>query len=283
MVAVVVVCCGICGCGPRPVGFVLTYRVAPNSSRSLDAKEMETLVLVINHRIGRSGRARVVEGGQVEVDVYGDVDAQMREVLKYLIGYVGALEFRITADVDQPADRAIIEAARSLPADEKNVMVNDKRVAEWVTYDDREFGPAAKPAEPGDLVTRMANGTAEALVLIDPMNVTNKYFTRVDKGLDSRGRVAVLFAFNRDGARRFQRLTSQNKPNPALPNAYRRLGIILDKKLLSAPNIMQTISDRGMISGGSMSDREVEHIIAILSAGSLPAPVELVDERRVTK
>jgi preprotein translocase subunit SecD len=257
--------------------------VAPNSSRSLDAKEMETLVLVINHRIGRSGRARVVEGGQVEVDVYGDVDAQMREVLKYLIGYVGALEFRITADVDQPADRAIIEAARSLPADEKNVMVNDKRVAEWVTYDDREFGPAAKPAEPGDLVTRMANGTAEALVLIDPMNVTNKYFTRVDKGLDSRGRVAVLFAFNRDGARRFQRLTSQNKPNPALPNAYRRLGIILDKKLLSAPNIMQTISDRGMISGGSMSDREVEHIIAILSAGSLPAPVELVDERRVTK
>jgi SecD/SecF fusion protein len=49
------------------------------------------------------------------------------------------------------------------------------------------------------------------------------------------------------------------------------LGIILDKRLISAPEIRETISDRGTISGGSMTDREVDHIVQILNAGSLPA------------
>ena len=121
------------------------------------------------------------------------------------------------------------------------------------------------------LVKRMAGDTPEALVLIDPMNVTGDYLTSATKGLDERGGPAVHFTFDRDGARRFRQLTSQNMPNPATRNAHRRLGIMLDKQLISAPNIIETISDRGMISGGTMSEQEVEHIIEILNAGSLPA------------
>ncbi|MEX0613759.1 MAG: protein translocase subunit SecD, partial [Pirellulales bacterium] len=138
-----------------------------------------------------------------------------------------------------------------------------------------EFGPA--PAEigavdeEGGIVKRAAGDTPEALVLMDPMNVTGEYLTSATKGLDERGGPAVLFSFDSEGARRFRQLTSQNKPNPATPNVSRNLGIILDKTLVSAPRIETTISDRGMISGGSMTEKEVEHTVEILNAGSLPA------------
>jgi SecD/SecF fusion protein len=106
---------------------------------------------------------------------------------------------------------------------------------------------------------------------MDPHNVTGDFLTSATKGLDERGGPAVHFAFDRAGAFRFGQLTNENKPNPATPDVYRHLGIILDKRLLSAPRIITKITDRGMISGGSMTEREVEHIIEVLNAGSLPA------------
>jgi preprotein translocase subunit SecD len=81
----------------------------------------------------------------------------------------------------------------------------------------------------------------------------------------------VHFAFDRTGAFRFGQLTGENRPNPSTPDVYRHLGIILDKRLLSAPRIITRITDRGMISGGAMTEREVDHIIEVLNAGSLPA------------
>jgi SecD/SecF fusion protein len=117
----------------------------------------------------------------------------------------------------------------------------------------------------------MAGETPEALVLTDLWNVTGDDLSTITKGLDDRGRPAVHFSLKGQGARKFQQLTSQNKPNPATPDKYRNLGIILDKKLESAPRIESTISERGMISGGAMSDKEVEQTIEVLKAGSLPA------------
>jgi SecD/SecF fusion protein len=190
------------------------------------------------------------------------------EFVKRRITDLGQLEFRITADPGLPKDRPIIEQAKLLPPSQKSVTIGGNKVAEWVAYDVEEFGPAD---EEGGIVRRMAGDMPEALVLMDPWNVTGEYVTSSTKGLDDRGGPAVHFAFDRDGARRFQQLTSQNKPNPATPNVYRNLGIILDKTLVSAPRIETTISDRGMISGGSMTEQEVEHVVEILNAGSLPA------------
>jgi len=189
------------------------------------------------------------------------------EYVKRRITDLGQLEFRITADPAQPEDRPRIERARRLPPGQKALMDGDVKIAEWVAYDVKEFGPVE---EESGIVKRMAGETPEALVLMDPWNVTGEFLTSATKGLDDTGRPAVHFAFNREGAWRFRQLTSKNRPNPAT-GAFRLLGIILDKTLISAPRINETISDRGIISGGAMSDKEVEHIVEILNAGSLPA------------
>jgi SecD/SecF fusion protein len=195
------------------------------------------------------------------------------DFVKRRITDLGQLEFRITADSRRGGeDRAIIEQAKLAPPSQKNVMLGANKVAEWVAYDTKEFGPVDQQDESG-LVKRMANNRPEALVITEPeaLSVTGKYLTSATKGLDDRGDPAVHFSFDRQGAQLFRRLTSENKPHASAPNVYRHLGIVLDKRLLSAPRIITTISDRGLISGGGMSVKEVEHIIEILNAGSLPA------------
>ena len=187
------------------------------------------------------------------------------EYIKRRITDMGLLEFRITADATRPKDRPIILLANDLPPSVKEVRQGDNKVAEWVAYDVEAF------RDDTTLVTRQAGDTPEALLLMDPYDVTGKYITSSTKGLDERGGPAVHFAFDRDGAFRFGQLTGENRPNPSTPDVYRHLGIILDKRLLSAPRIITRITDRGMISGGSMTEREVEHIIEVLNAGSLPA------------
>jgi preprotein translocase subunit SecD len=110
-------------------------------------------------------------------------------------------------------------------------------------------------------VKRLAGNTPEALVLIDEFNVTGDYLTSASKGFGEGGALAVHFSFNSAGARRFQQLTGRNKPNPATPNVYRDLGIILDNVLLQAPRIESTISSSGTISGQAMTEEDIDETI----------------------
>lgn len=231
----------------------------------------------VNELIGALKR-RLDPDGTKEITIrkYGsDVEIIIPKTGQDELGFVkrritdmGQLEFRITADPSIPAERARIEQAKQLPPGQK--ILSDSKgnpIAEWVAYEVDEFGPVDQQ---GRIVKRLAGDTPEALVLIDAMNVTGKYLTSATKGLDERGGPAVLFAFDGQGSRLFGQLTGQNLPNPATQNVRRNLGIILDKKLLSAPEIEQRITGSGRISGGNMTDQEVQHVIEILNAGSLP-------------
>ena len=120
----------------------------------------------------------------------------------------------------------------------------------------------------------------EALVMLDPYNVTDDYFSSVSPGLDRVGKPCINFTFNSAGARRFGKLTSSNLPDPNIPDNFRNLAIILDRQVYTAPAIRSRIDDRGEITG-SFSQREVEELAAVLNAGTLPAPLRLVEERPV--
>ena len=232
--------------------------------------QLEELIAALKRRLDPDGTKEITireYGPAIEIIIPETGEAEM-EFVKRRITDLGQLEFRITADPALPKDRPIIDQAKRLPPAQKSLIANGNKLAEWVAYDVDQFGPFEQES---GIVKRLAGDTPEALVLMDPWNVTGEYLTSATKGLDDRGGPAVHFSFDREGARRFQRLTSENKPNPATPNVYRNLGIILDKILISSPRIETTISDRGMISGGSMTEQEVEHIVEILNAGSLPA------------
>lgn len=83
----------------------------------------------------------------------------------------------------------------------------------------------------------------------------------------------VGIEFDRRGARIFERITGAN--------IKKRLAIVLDKTVYSAPVIQDRIAGgRAQITGNFTTD-EAKDLAIVLRAGALPAPVKIVEERTV--
>tara|TARA_B100001057_G_scaffold90953_1_gene87248 strand:+ start:1338 stop:2891 length:1554 start_codon:yes stop_codon:yes gene_type:complete len=83
----------------------------------------------------------------------------------------------------------------------------------------------------------------------------------------------VSFSLDRVGAKRFGKATSSN--------IGRQLAIVLDGKIISAPVVRDTIaSGSGQISGG-FTFQSATDLALLLRSGSLPAPLNIIEERTV--
>ena len=113
--------------------------------------------------------------------------------------------------------------------------------------------------------------------------VTGKYLRQARPDVDDRLQPAVRFEFDSRGASRFGRLTGHHKPEEGGAFRY-QLAILLDNLVMSAPAINSEIRESGIIEGGpqGFKAKEVEHLIQVLRAGSLPAslnPTPLLEEK----
>ncbi len=83
----------------------------------------------------------------------------------------------------------------------------------------------------------------------------------------------VSFTLDRLGAQKFGRVTTDN--------VGKRLAIVLDNQIISAPNINEPItSGNGMISG-NFTFQEATDLALLLRSGALPTPLIVVEERTV--
>ncbi len=83
----------------------------------------------------------------------------------------------------------------------------------------------------------------------------------------------VGIEFNRKGARIFDRITAEN--------IQKRLAIVLDNTVYSAPVIQGRIAGGKAVITGRFSTEEAKDLAIALRAGSLPAPVRIIEERTV--
>lgn len=84
---------------------------------------------------------------------------------------------------------------------------------------------------------------------------------------------AVDFEFNSMGSKIFAEVTKQNRG--------KRLAIVLDNKLLSAPVINEPIlGGKGIISG-NFTVESANDLALMLRAGALPAPLKIIEERTI--
>ncbi len=116
-------------------------------------------------------------------------------------------------------------------------------------------------------------GVTEAYVLYkdDKWDVTGEYLSNVYPTQDERVQPAVGFQFSPTGARKFGALTEAFLPREN-GNFQWHLAILLDDVVMSAPVIRSAIRDSGVIE--NMQPRQVEDLINILRAGSLPASID---------
>ena len=83
----------------------------------------------------------------------------------------------------------------------------------------------------------------------------------------------VSLSFNARGSRLFERITGDN--------IEKRLAIVLDNHVYSAPVIRDKISGGRAQITGSFNMNEARDLAIVLRAGALPAPVKILEERTV--
>ena len=109
--------------------------------------------------------------------------------------------------------------------------------------------------------------------------LTGEYLSNADQTWDQQtGRPEVTFEFDHQGAILSERMTRENMG--------RKMAIVLDDKINSAPVIEGVISSRGRITLGGFGDpfqlqQEAKDLVAVLKSGSLPAPLRKTFETQV--
>lgn len=86
-------------------------------------------------------------------------------------------------------------------------------------------------------------------------------------------RAVVSLSFDAQGARKFEQITEENQG--------KRLAIVLDDVVYSAPNIQEKISGGNAVITGNFTDQEAQELAIVLRAGALPAPVAVMEKRLV--
>jgi len=102
--------------------------------------------------------------------------------------------------------------------------------------------------------------------------VTGRDLRSAKPSLDETNRPAVSFSLNQDGARKFGKATGEN--------VGRRLAIILDGRVQSAPVIEGRITDEGRISG-TFTQQETQDLSLVLRSGALPASLTYLEQNTV--
>ena len=108
------------------------------------------------------------------------------------------------------------------------------------------------------------------LVVKKQAGLDGKYLTEVETSRGNTGQPVVEFALSGEGAEIFAKLTTENKG--------KRLAIVSDGKIKSAPNINEPITGgRGIIQG--FSAEEGENLKAVLRSAWLNVPLELESQQ----
>jgi preprotein translocase subunit SecD len=101
--------------------------------------------------------------------------------------------------------------------------------------------------------------------------VSGRDLTNARPSVDQNNLPAVQFTLSGEGARKFGIVTETN--------IGRRLAIILDNRVTSAPTIQSRITDTGQITG--VTRDEVTDLSLILKSGALPATLTYLEERTI--
>jgi preprotein translocase subunit SecD len=168
-------------------------------------------------------------------------------------------------DVDDPLEaKAMIGKAAKL---EFRLVEREGASKEDIEYDlggvvpsDKEIVPDSENDNLFYLVNRYAEVTGAQLK-----------DARAGMGGDTGVEPVVHFSFNQEGGQKFYALTSKN--------INKRLAVVLDGKVITAPNIQSAIRESGQISG-MHSSQEAKTTAALLKSGAFVAPVTFEEERQ---
>ena len=118
------------------------------------------------------------------------------------------------------------------------------------------------------------SGRPRMYLLKKRVSVSGDTLVSASLGFDESSRPAVNFRLDAVGGKKFADITRENLGKP--------FAIVLDGKVISAPTIQGIIpGGSGQITSGTFTTESAKELALLLSAGALPAPLTVLEERSV--
>lgn len=236
----------IASSSPRDAGQIVRLKIKDKRAADLKKLTVEHSVETIRNRVDQFGVAEpeiVPEGeNRIMVQLPGIKDP---ERAKNLIGKTALLEFKI---VDE--ENSLDEALRG--------NVPEGSVIAYGAREDKASG------QRGQVPYLLKNKSLLTGASLETAKVQIS---------DRFGEPHVSIKFNSQGAADFDRITNEN--------VRKRLAIVLDGVVHSAPVIQERISGGQAQITGNFTMEEARDLAIVLRAGALPAPVNILEERTV--
>ncbi|MDD5712471.1 MAG: protein translocase subunit SecD, partial [Smithellaceae bacterium] len=225
----------------------IQLRMKPKRINDLKKLAVEQSVETIRNRVDQFGIAEpeiIPEGeDRIVIQLPGIKDT---ERAKNLIGKTALLEFK---------------------------MVDDEHSLEQALQGNIPEGDVIAYGESIDRQTGRRTGGQPYLLKDKPVLTGDSLESAQVKISDRFGEPYVAIKFNAQGARDFERVTTEN--------VKKRLAIVLDGQVHSAPVIQEPISGGQAQITGTFTMDEAKDLAIVLRAGALPAPVNILEERTV--
>ena len=227
-----------------------TYRMRPPVESSLRDESVRQALQTIERRVNELGVAEPivapysVGGDQILVQLPGVSDvARAKEIIRS----TALLELKIVEDGPAASQELLLQTRNG-------VLPPDMEVVTGAS----------------DL---LSGGVPDVYYLVRRVAaVTGRDLRNARPTLDEFNQPAVSFSLNREGARKFGEVTSQN--------IGRSLAILLDGRVETAPTIEGRITDEGQIAG-VFTQQEAADLGLVLRSGALPASLTYLEERTI--
>jgi SecD/SecF fusion protein len=252
--------------GPQRQDGALEFavRLKPEEIRQLQERTLAQSLEVLRNRIDQFGVTEpvIVRQGadQIVVQLPGIQDPQRA---LDLIGTTAQLEFKLVDDTAQINLSELIDQAlkdgRLKPGYNREEL--NRALADKIPADDEVFIEKRLDRETGRLVS-------VPLPLKKKVLLTGDAVKNASVRIGDYNEPYVSVDFNRRGAAEFGRITGEN--------VKRRLAIILDGVVRSAPVIQERIGGGKAQITGSFTSEEAHDLAIVLRAGALPATVKIV-------
>jgi preprotein translocase subunit SecD len=284
-----------------------TVKLKYDSDRVAEVEDLalRQAIETIRGRVDAFGVAEptiIKKGTDIIVELPG-AKAKDFERIKSIIGRTAQLEFKI---VDDGSDY-MKKVAASVPKDGPIAVVPESWTEKHAGTQHEDVYLRAKEKDKEELTKFIAGLTGDlavpndreiALELMSSRDVsegtpdkyyrtyllkkragvTGEYLADAQDSWDEMGSPEVAFTMNRQGANMMEKLTGEN--------VGRKMAVVLDEKITSAPVIESKIGERGRITMGRGGDpfklqQEVKDLVGVLRSGALPAPLKKSFETQV--
>jgi preprotein translocase subunit SecD len=235
----------------------------------------------VTQRDDKAGRFTLAMRERQITQLRDDAVRQGLETIRNRIDQFGVAEATIAR---QGADRILIQLPGVQDPDRAKALIGKTALLEFKLLDEQtpvEQALAGRLPETSEvLYERRVDKETKVerkipYVVQKRTLLTGSELTRAEVQADpnSTGNWQVAIEFTATGTRIFGEVTEQN--------VARRLAIVLDGTLYSAPRINERIPGGRAVITGQFTVNEARDLAIVLRAGALPAPVTILEERTV--